>query len=75
MKIQPITAALTLVLGFAFAPAHAADAAMGKEAYKAEKEKIEAQYKTDRKACDAMKDNAKDVCTAEAKAREKVAKA
>ncbi|NRF70323.1 hypothetical protein HLB44_25265 [Aquincola sp. S2] len=46
-----------------------------KEQAKAEHDRIEEAYKTDKKACDALKDNAKDVCQAEAKAKEKVAKA
>ena len=48
---------------------------MTKDAHKAADEKIEAQYKTDKKACDGMKGNAKDICKAEAKGKEKVAKA
>lgn len=54
--------------------AYAADS-MDKAAYKAAKDKIEAQAKSDKKACDSMKENAKDVCQAEAKAKEKIAKA
>ncbi|WP_432726879.1 hypothetical protein [Variovorax sp. W6] len=42
---------------------------------KAGRDKISADYKTDRAACDAMKDNAKDVCVEEAKGKEKIAKA
>lgn len=49
--------------------------AMTKDEYKAGKEKVEADYKTDKKACDAMKANAKDVCVKEAKGKEKIAKA
>lgn len=49
--------------------------AMDKAQHKAEKERIEATYKTDKAACDSMSGNAKDVCVQEAKAREKVAKA
>ena len=41
------------------------------QAYKA----AEAQYKTERDACNAHSGNAKDVCVEEAKGREKVAKA
>ncbi len=41
----------------------------------AEKERIEAAYKADKAQCEAMKDNAKDVCEKEAKGKEKVAKA
>ena len=40
-----------------------------------EEERIEQQAKADKAKCDAMKDNAKDVCQAEAKAKEKLAKA
>ena len=42
---------------------------------KAEKERIEADYKSDKAKCDGMKGNAKDVCMKEAKGKEKVAKA
>ena len=35
----------------------------------------EAQYKTDKAACDALNGNAKDICMEEAKGKEKVAKA
>ena len=49
--------------------------AMTKDEYKAGKVKVEADYKTDKKACDAMKGNAKDVCIKEAKGKEKIAKA
>ncbi|WP_284620183.1 hypothetical protein [Aquabacterium humicola] len=58
------------------APATAAPAAkLTKDQVKAEKDRIEEAYKADKKACDGMKSNAKDVCQAEAKAKEKVAKA
>ena len=46
-----------------------------KDAAKAEKESIEATYKSELKTCDAMKANAKDICKAEAKGKERVAKA
>lgn len=48
---------------------------MTKEQVKAEHERIEAAAKSDKAACKQMKDNAKDICEAEAKAKEKVAKA
>ena len=38
--------------------AGAADAAMSKDAYKAEKDRIEADYKAAKAKCDALKDNA-----------------
>ena len=46
---------------------------MAKAEYKAEKERIQATHKVDLKACDAMKDNAKDICKQEVKGKEKVA--
>lgn len=49
--------------------------AMDKDVYKAGKDKIEAAYKADKASCDAMKDNAKDICMKEAKGKENVAKA
>ena len=42
--------------------------------YQAEKDKIEAEAKAGKKACDALKDNAKDICQAEYKGKEKLAK-
>ena len=65
-KTSLIVAAL-----LSFSVAHAAN--LTKAEYKAEKARISADYKLDKKACDALKDNAKDVCIEEAKAKEKVA--
>jgi len=50
-------------------------AAMTKDQYKSTEDQIESTYKADKQACSSMKGNAKDVCQAEAKAKEKVAKA
>ncbi len=44
-------------------------------AYKADRDKIAADYKAAKAQCDTMKGNAKDVCTEEAKGKEKIAKA
>jgi hypothetical protein len=64
----------TLMAGlFTFAGAHAAT--MDKAEYKAAKERIEADSKMDKAACDKMTGNAKDVCKEEGKAKEKVAMA
>lgn len=54
--------------------AGSAFAAMNKDEYKTQKAEIEATYKADKKGC-GMKANSKDVCNAEAKAKEKVARA
>ena len=68
---------LLAAAGIAFAgAAGAADSkTMSRDAYKADKDKIEAQHKTDRQQCSSLSGNAKDVCQAEAKGKEKVAKA
>jgi hypothetical protein len=50
-------------------------APISKDAYKAENDRIEAQYKADKDACSTKTGNAKDVCIERAKAKEKVAKA
>lgn len=54
--------------------AGSAFAAMNKDEYKTQKAEIEATYKADKKGC-GMKANSKDVCNAEAKAKEKVSRA
>jgi hypothetical protein len=46
-----------------------------REARRAEDQRIEAEYKAAREKCSSMKENAKDVCMAEAKGQERVAKA
>ncbi|MGB4584230.1 MAG: hypothetical protein WBI05_08965 [Rhodoferax sp.] len=66
LKASLIVAAL-----LSFSVAQAAN--LTKAEYKAEKTRISTEYKADKKACDALKANAKDVCVQEAKAKEKVA--
>ena len=68
---------LLAAAGIAFAGAAnaAGSSAMSRDTYKADKDKIEAQYKSEKSHCDSMSGNAKDVCKAEAKGKEKVAKA
>jgi hypothetical protein len=68
---------LLAAAGIAFAgAAHAADnKTMSHDAYKSDKDKIEAQYKVDKDHCSGMSGNAKDICQKEAKGKEKVAKA
>ena len=55
------------------APSTVAAPMMNKDAAKVAKDRIEETAKADKKACDGLKDNAKDICQAEAKAKEKVA--
>ena len=68
---------LLAAAGIAFAGAAGAanDKTMSRDAYKAEKDKIEAQYKAEKDKCSGLSGNAKDICQAEAKGHEKVAKA
>ncbi len=49
-------------------------AGMSSAQYKAEKDRVEADAKAAKAACKGMKDNAKDICQAEAKGKEKLAK-
>jgi hypothetical protein len=74
IKLRTIgIAASTLTLGLAFSAG--AHAAMSHDEYKAEKDRIQADYKSAKAGCDGMSGNAKDICVAEAKGKEKVAKA
>jgi len=69
-------AALVAAVGLCFGgAAFAADGVMTKDEYKVHHDKIEADYKMAKERCDALKDNAKDVCQKEAKGNEKIAKA
>lgn len=49
-------------------------AGISADEYKRMKDSVEADAKAAKKACDSMKDNAKDICQAEAKGKEKLAK-
>lgn len=69
LKISMLVAACALLMGTAQA------ANISKADYSAGKTRISDTYKTEKKACDAVSGNAKDVCVEEAKAREKVARA
>lgn len=68
-----LAAALSLSALLAAAPAQAAQ--VNKAEYKAGKDKIEVDYKADKAACKPLTSNAQDVCQAEAKAKEKNARA
>lgn len=73
MKVANITliaAALTL----AFSASSMAQG-MSKTAHKAAEEKIEAEYKAAKTGCDSLAGNAKNICLAEVKGKESVAKA
>ena len=68
------TLAMLLAGAFIAAPAMAADK-VSEADYKAKKERIDGEYKADMARCTTMKGNAEDVCKAEAKGKQKVAKA
>lgn len=55
--------------------AGASAAGISDDSYQAQKKSIESQYEADQKNCDTMSGNPKDVCIAQIKGKEKVAKA
>jgi hypothetical protein len=65
---------IALALGFAFSASAMAEG-MSKQDYKAGKDKIAVEYKSAKAACSPLSGNPKDICVAEAKGKEKVAKA
>ncbi|MDP2239463.1 MAG: BON domain-containing protein [Burkholderiales bacterium] len=71
LNITAIAAAISL----AFSAGALAAQGLSKEEYEAGKDKIAAVYKSAKADCDALSANAKDVCMAEAKGKQKVAKA
>ena len=71
MTLKPI-AAIVVALGLGASGALYANDAMTRDAYKAEKDRIDAQYKTAKQACDNLKGNAEDICNAEAKAAQRI---
>jgi hypothetical protein len=74
MMFQPLKTSLLMAGLLAFSSGFAADQ-MSKDDYKAAKDQIKATSKSDHAACDKSEGNAKDVCNAEAKAKEKLAMA
>jgi hypothetical protein len=70
LKLTAISAALACCASLGVA--HAAST-MTKEEYSAQKSRVEASYKSERKSCDAASGNAKDICVEEAKGHQKVA--
>lgn len=72
LNLDLTIAALTLGLAFSI---NAVAEGLSSDSYKAGKDKIAADYKSAAAPCKTMSGNAKDVCMAEAKGKEKVAKA
>jgi hypothetical protein len=73
MQLKLTVIAAALALGTA-SFAQAADKA-DRKVHNADEERIESEYKAAKERCDAMQGNQKDICVAEAKAHEKIAKA
>ena len=73
--------ALFITAGLGFAGASTAQVTapvttpLSKEAYATAKKNADAQYKTDQAKCASLSGNAKDICAAEAKGKDRVAKA
>ena len=74
MNRKPIIAALFAAGALAASSAFAADAT-AKQVYKSAKDRIDAEYKVEIQRCDSLSGNAKDICKAEVKGRQKAAKA
>ena len=73
MKLKLTIIAAALALGTA-SFVQAADKA-DRKVHNADEERIESEYKLAKEKCDALQGNKKDICVAEAKGKEKVAKA
>lgn len=70
--MKPALSLLTLLVAGLFA---GSSLAMTDQEYKAERDRIAADYKAAKAQCDALKGNAEDVCEEQAKGAEKVARA
>lgn len=66
--------AIALAVSLAFSAGAMADG-ISKDDYKAGKDKIATEYKAGKAACDSLSGNANDICVAECKGKEKVARA
>jgi hypothetical protein len=73
-RLNTTIAALFAAAGLGFAGVAGA-ANLSAEAYKAEKDRIDAAYKADAAACKPLSGNAQDVCEVQAKGKRDVAKA
>jgi hypothetical protein len=66
--------AIALAVGLVFGTGAMAQS-VSKDEYKVRNDRIEADFKSERAACDAFVANSKDVCRAQAKGKENIAKA
>ena len=74
MKFKLTTLAAALALGFT-GGAQAQSQKMDRKVHNADEQRIESDFKAAKEKCDSMQGNQKDICVAEAKAKERVAKA
>ncbi|MDP1934718.1 MAG: hypothetical protein U1D41_12685 [Nitrosomonas sp.] len=65
---------ILVVLGFAFSGSAIAQN-MSKDEHEAAEKQVAAEYKSDKAQCESLTGNAGDICMAQAKGKEKVAKA
>lgn len=72
-KINYLRVCLSIAAFGCLPMVHAAN--MSKDVYQASENKIEGIYKAERKTCDSLSGNTKDICVETAKSKEKVAKA
>jgi hypothetical protein len=72
MKLKMTSLAVAMALGLS---ANAYAGLLSKDEIKRENDRISAEFKTQKQSCDSRSGNAKDICMAEAKGNEKVAKA
>ena len=70
-----VNSSVTLALGLAFSSIAMAQNDMSGANVNLTKDSIEAEYKKDKANCESLSGNPKDICMAEAKGKEKVAKA
>lgn len=75
MKASKLMVALFAAAGLLATSGVSAQTMGSKDARDMSIKNAEAQYKTDKAACDALNGNVKDICVEEAKGKEKVAKA
>jgi len=66
--------AIALAIGLIFSAGAMAES-MTKTQYKSQVKNIESQYKVNKAGCDSLAGNVKDICVAEAKGKQNVAKA
>lgn len=70
LKWTPASAAATFAIGFSI---HAVADPMTKDQYQAEKDRIAAEFKADKKNCASFAGNSNDICMAEAEGRKNIA--